>query len=340
MLGAFAYASWTGLAMGRSKHRDEFLAEHGWKEANIVTLAADASFRCYYRLELSGQSAVLMDAPPAHEDIRPFVAVAQYLLKLKLSAPRILGQDTNSGFLLIEDLGDEKFNTLLKTADKPNILYKRAIDVLCVLHKAEPPSWLSPYSHELLLAEVDLLVDWYWPTVTGTTIDSSTRTTYRNAWIEVFSAVKFGPPVTVLRDYHSDNLMWLPNRNGVAAVGLLDFQDALTGSPAYDLVSLLEDARRDVSGTLVENMIQRYVSATGTPWSSIERAYSVLGAQRNSKIIGIFSRLWRRDKKAAYLTLIPRVWRLLENNLTDPLLAPVRLWFDQHLPKYLRRKPQ
>ncbi len=326
--------------MDRSKRRDEFLAEHGWEKANIVPLAADASFRCYYRLELSGQSAVLMDAPPAHEDIGPFIAVAQYLLKLELSAPRILGQDTSSGLLLIEDLGDGKFNSLLETTDNPDLLYQRAVDVLCVLHKAEPPAWLSPYNHELLLAEVDLLIDWYWPTITGTTIDFSTRTAYHNAWIEVFSAVEFGPPVTVLRDYHSDNLMWLPNRNGVAAVGLLDFQDALAGSPAYDLVSLLEDARRDVSDTLVKNMIQRYVSATGTPWSYIGRAYSVLGAQRNSKIIGIFTRLWRRDEKAAYLTLIPRVWRLLENNLTDPLLAPVRLWFDQHLPKYLRQKPQ
>ena len=326
--------------MNRSKRRSQFLSKCGWNNAKTKVLAADASFRRYYRLELSGKRAVLMDAPPTHEDVRPFVAVAHHLLNLGLSAPNILWRDVTHGFLLMEDLGDDKFNKVLSAAENEEPFYERAIDVLCALHKAAPPAWLAPYDKALLLAEADLLIDWYWPAITGTAVTKSIRAAYNNAWAEVLSRVELGPSVTVLRDYHADNLMWLPNRHGTSAVGLLDFQDAVAGSPAYDMVSLLEDARRDVSTNLAEKMIRHYVSTRKIDASSFRSAYSVLGAQRNSKIIGIFTRLWKRDGKAPYLELIPRTWHTLERNLNQPILAPVRNWFDLYLPKHLRREPQ
>ena len=326
--------------MDRSKRRAQFLTKCGWNNAISKTLAADASFRRYYRLESCGERVVLMDAPPSQEDVRRFVAVAQHLLNLGLSAPKILGQDAVGGFLLIEDLGDKKFNDLLHTTDDEEPFYERAIDVLCALHEASPPAWLAPYDEKLLLTEADFLIDWYWPAVTGDSVSNPTREAYHNAWAEVISNVDLDPSVTVLRDYHADNLMWLPNRDGVAAIGLLDFQDALVGSPAYDIVSLLEDARRDVSDDLAEKMIKRYVRRRKLDSFSFRRAYSVLGAQRNSKIVGIFTRLWKRDGKATYLELIPRVWRLLEQDLNQPILAPVLVWFDQNLPKRLRIQPE
>ena len=278
-----------------------------------------------------------MDAPPAEEDVRPFVAVAHHLSNLGLSSPNIFGRDVVHGFLLMEDLGDDKFNKVLSAAENAEPFYERAIDVLCTLHEVAPPPWLAPYDATLLLAEADLLIDWYWPLVTGSPITKSIRTAYSGARVEALSEIELTPAVTVLRDYHADNLMWLPNRHGAAAVGLLDFQDAVAGSPAYDMVSLLEDARRDVSINLSERMIKRYINARGIDSSSFRRAYSVLGAQR---IIGIFTRLWKRDGKSPYLGLIPRVWLYLERNLDHPVLTPVRDWFDQYLPKHLRREPQ
>ena len=340
VIGVIDCASLIGPPMDRSKQCSEFLSKYKWNGATSKALAADASFRRYYRLALPGKCAVLMDAPPAHEDVRPFVAVAHHLSNLGLSAPNIFGLDVTHGFLLMEDLGDNKFNKVLSAAENVEPFYERAIDVLCALHEVAPPSWLAPYDVTLLLAEADLFIDWYWPSVTGNAITKSRRAAYREAWIEALSKIELDPVVTVLRDYHADNLMWLPNRHGTAAVGLLDFQDALAGSAAYDIVSLLEDARRDVSINLSEKMIRRYVNASRIDASSFRSAYSVLGAQRNSKIIGIFTRLWKRDGKAPYLALIPRVWRYLERNLEQPVLAPVQDWFDQYLPEYLRREPQ
>jgi len=340
VLGAVDYTSLIGPAMDRSTRRSQFLSNCGWTDATSKALAADASFRRYYRLELNGKCAILMDAPPAHEDVRPFVAVADHLSNVGLSAPNIFGQDITHGFLLMEDLGDDKFNKVLSTAENMEPFYERAIDVLCTLHEVTPPSWLAPYDATLLLTEVELLIDWYWPLVTGSAITKTIRAAYIEAWVETLSKIELSPAVTVLRDYHADNLMWLPDRRGTAAVGLLDFQDAVAGSPAYDMVSLLEDARREVPINLSERMIRRYINARNIDPSSYRTAYSVLGAQRNSKIIGIFTRLWKRDGKSLYLELIPRVWRYLEQNLDQPVLAPVRTWFDQYIPKYLRREPQ
>ena len=169
---------------------------------------------------------------------------------------------------------------------------------------------------------------------------ASARAAYHDAWRAVLPLAALGPPVTVLRDYHADNLMWLPKRSGHARVGLLDFQDALAGSPAYDLVSLLEDARREVSAALAGRMLARYLAAApGLDAQAFRAATAVLGGQRNAKIIGIFTRLARRDAKPAYLAMIPHVWRLLEGDLAHPALAGVRAWMDENVPRALRRAP-
>lgn len=314
----------------------EFLARSGWNGAEILPLAGDASFRRYFRVVKGAQTAVLMDAPPAHEDSRPFLAIAEYLNTLGFSAPRALGIDLEQGLVLLEDFGDARVNPLLEREPAlEQAIYERAIDLLAELHQA-PAGTVPPYDAAVLHREAGLLTEWYAPAV-GVDVDAAG---FAAAWDDVLAAVLAETarrPVLVLRDYHADNLMWLPGRPGVRALGLLDFQDGLAGHPAYDLVSLLQDARRDVSPALEETMIQRYVRAAGIADAEAFRAaYEVLGAQRNTKILGIFTRLWKRDGKGGYLPFQPRVWGCLERNLGHPALVPVRTWFDANLPPSAR----
>ncbi len=317
-----------------------FLDAEGWGSAARRPIAGDASFRRYERLTEGPRHALLMDAPPPQEDVDPFCAIARHLTAQGYSTPRIYAEDAAAGLLLIEDFGDRTFTRMLDAGADPTPLYAAAVDVLAELHRHAPPPGLAPYDEAAYLAEADLLIDWFLPAV-GETGASALRQSYHEAWRAVLGAAAYGRRVLVLRDYHADNLMWLPERTGVARVGLLDFQDALAGSPAYDLVSLLEDARRDVSTALVEAMTARYLTVRPEHDPRIFRAAcDVLGAQRNTKIVGIFTRLWKRDGKPGYLDLIPRVWRLLESDLARPALVPVRAWFDTHVPPALRRAPQ
>jgi aminoglycoside/choline kinase family phosphotransferase len=305
-------------------------------------LSADASFRRYFRVRQNGHSWIVMDAPPEHEHPAAFVRIAGCLEQLGLSVPHVLSADTGSGFLLLEDLGDRTYTRALATGEDETKLYTLAVDTLVALHKAwanstglEPP---PPYGEEELLREARLLIEWYWPQVMGGPCPEDTAEAFDSAWREVLGAARALPAVLVLRDYHVDNLMVLPGREGIAACGLLDFQDALLGSPAYDLVSLLRDARRDVPADLARVMFDRYLAARpDLDRASLEAAYWVLGAQRTSKVIGIFTRLWQRDGKPGYLRHLPRLWRLLEEELARPELEPVRQWYDRHLPTSLRQ---
>jgi len=311
-----------------------FLAAHGWAGADIRPLAGDASFRRYFRVaRADGATAVLMDAPPAQEDVGPFLAVAGHLIARGLRAPRPLAIDRRRGLLLLEDFGDDRVGPLLaREPGRERAIYERAVDILVRLAGRPAPDDLPPYDEEAMRREVALLPEWYAPAV-ETEVDEAG---YFEAWTKVWPAILAivaDSPVLVLRDYHADNLMVLAD----GGLGLLDFQDALAGHPAYDLVSLLQDARRDVAPALEQAMIERYAAAANVADPARFRAdYEILGAQRNAKILGIFTRLWKRDGKPHYLPLQPRVWSCLERNLAHPALAPVRAWFDANLPAAAR----
>lgn len=311
-----------------------FLARIGWQEASIAPLAGDASNRKYLRLVgPEGARAVLMDADPAlGEDVTRFAEIARHLSGLGLSAPAILAEDPGAGFLLLEDLGDALFSQVCRSdpGDEAR-LYAAAVDVLAHLGKAPLPKGVQPYDARALGREAALLTDWYMPHA-GCPPSPEARTDFLGL-VDDATAAFTAPDVLVLRDYHADNLIWLPDREGVAAVGLLDFQDALAGHPAYDLVSLIEDARRDTSADLRQTMTQRFAQATGTDADQLATAVAALGAQRNLKIVGIFARLAVRDGKPAYLDMIPRVWGHLMRDLSHPRLAPLAHWVAENVPE-------
>jgi hypothetical protein len=318
-------------------HAPEFLASCGWAGAEVLPLAGDASFRRYFRVVNGDRTAVLMDAPPPHEDPRPFVAVAEWLIKSGLSAPEILARDLDKGLLLLGDFGSARLReTVDSDPAREKELYELATDVLVQLHQHPPMQGLPPHGVAQWLEELKLFTDWYCPAV-GADVDIEA---YQRAWREVLEPVaKDGlGPVTVLRDYHAENIMLVEGRGGVAHLGLLDFQDALCGHPAYDLASVLEDARRDVPPAIERAMIDHYRGATGQG-DTLERAYWVLAAQRNTRILGVFTRLWKRDNKPHYRQFQPRMWGLLERDLAQPHLEPVCAWFDANIAPEHRREP-
>jgi len=312
-----------------------FLQSIGWGGAQIAPLAGDASFRRYFRVIDGARRAVLMDAPPPHEDPRPFLKIAAYLAENGLAAPAILGQDLDHGLVLLEDFGDARVRDWLDEhpADEEAI-YARAVALLADLHRL-PPADAPPYDRAAYDREVDLLTEWYCPAM-GLDVDIPG---YRVAWETILPLVEQddAPRVTVLRDYHAENIMLIEGRRASHDLGLLDFQDALIGHPAYDLVSLLQDARRDVSPELEAKMLGAY-KALARPGAGFDAAYAVLGAQRNAKIIGIFTRLWKRDGKPRYLSFLPRMWGLLERDLAHPALAPVAEWFAANIPDGVRAR--
>lgn len=309
---------------------EAFLSAAGWGGAAIEPLPGDASFRRYFRIRMAGQTAMLMDAPPPTEDPAPFLRAAKWLDAQGLRAPRILAEDAARGLVLLEDFGEARMREHLD--DHPGderAIYAAAIDTLVALHRAEPGPF-APYSLAEYLREAGLLVEWYCP-ARGLKVDTAG---YAAAWEEVLTPLlsRQQPGVAVLRDYHAENIMLL---GGLTDQGLLDFQDALVGHPAYDLVSLLQDARRDVSPELEAAMLDHYISKAA-PGADFAADYARLGAQRNAKIVGIFVRLWQRDGKPRYLDYVPRVWALLERDLAHPALAPVARWFDANIPADLR----
>jgi aminoglycoside/choline kinase family phosphotransferase len=321
-----------------------FLAAQGWDGGVPKLLAGDASFRRYYRLTDRGRSVVVMDAPPPHEAVGPFVDVAAALRRFGLSAPEIHAEDRENGFLLIEDFGDDTYTRLLAAGNDETALYALAIDTLIALHRRAAEQGvpeLPSYDEARLLGEAALLTDWYMPAVLGHPPAAAVRRAYLDLWRRLLPLARLPSSTLVLRDYHVDNLMLLRGREGVKACGLLDFQDAVIGPASYDVVSLIEDARRDVSVALQAAMTKRYLAAfPGLDAGAFRRSAAVLAAQRNCKIIGIFTRLAHRDGKPHYLGHIPRVWRLVEQDAREPVLAPLAAWLDRHLPPALRRVPK
>ena len=321
----------------------EFLSSRGWGQAKQAPLPGDASFRRYVRLHDGASQAMLMDAPPPKEDVRPFVRIAQHLVDLGYSAPHILSADIEAGLLLLEDLGDDTFTRLITRGEDEEDLYWLAVDLLIDLHgqgDAAIPSDLPVYDDDKLLTEALLLVDWYIPEMTGQIVSAPKREAYIKIWRDLFPTARAVPETMVLRDFHVDNLMRL-ERPGIAACGVLDFQDAVAGPITYDLMSLLEDARRDIDPLLVAGLKRRYLDAfPALSPVRFEASWRILAAQRHAKVIGIFTRLLRRDGKAVYLPHIPRVWRLLEQALEHPQLTPLKLWLNEMIPKSMRGVPK
>ncbi|MBT5432905.1 MAG: phosphotransferase [Alphaproteobacteria bacterium] len=315
-----------------------FLAKCGWQDAERWTLAGDASFRRYDRLEGPRGRAVLMDAPPPEEDIRPFVRVAQHLTSAGLAAPEIFGQDPEAGLLLLEDLGDDIYTRTLARGGDEEGLYVAAIEALAALHRGGIPGDLPPYDDDLLLFELSLLTDWFMP-LAGLALSDGGRRDFVALWRDLLPLAHLVPDGVVLRDYHADNLLWLPQRESHRRVGQLDFQDAVIGPVTYDIVSLLEDARRDVAPATVEAATARYLQAfPDIAPADFATSYAVMGAQRNLKIAGIFSRLLTRDGKPGYQDYMARVWGHIAHDLEHPALAPLAAWLDRWIPPAARKR--
>ncbi|MEX0342168.1 MAG: aminoglycoside phosphotransferase family protein [Erythrobacter sp.] len=310
-----------------------FLGDTEWGGAEIAPLVGDASFRRYFRLRMAGRSAMLMHAPPPHEDPGPFLHVAHWLDGNGLRAPHILAEDAAQGWVLIEDFGDQRMREWIDDhPESERDIYRKAIDTLVALHKL-PPGPFDPYDMTVYRREVDLFIEWYCPAM-GLEVDAGG---WADAWQKVLAPLleRQPPGVTVLRDYHAENIMLLDPAMAGGDQGLIDFQDALVGHPAYDLVSLLQDARRDVPEELEAAMLAHYV-AKADPGDEFAADYARLGAQRNAKIVGIFTRLWKRDGKARYLSMIPRVWAAMERDLAHEAMKPVAEWFAANIPQVIR----
>lgn len=355
----------------RREAMNTFLREASWGNAVSSPLPGDASTRHYIRLQRGDTGAMLMDQPqdaeapqcPPHAapnerkslgynavarlagaDCGRFVAVAEFLRSRKLSAPIVYAADIKNGFVLIEDLGDDLYANVLangRASEEPE-LYAAAIDALAQLHaEAAPPALgnhkpLYAYDETALLAETDLMTEWFIPLALRRAISEEEREEHRTLWRTALQPALAERAVFVHRDYHAQNLFWLPQRQGAARVGMIDFQDAVAGAPGYDLISLIEDARRDVSLELAEAMMQRYVklrqSADAAFDAEAYRAQAVVvAAQRNAKIAGIFSRLYMRDGKPRYLSYLPRVWNYLDRDLEHPALADLKRWYDRKI---------
>ncbi|MFZ0066904.1 MAG: tRNA (adenosine(37)-N6)-threonylcarbamoyltransferase complex ATPase subunit type 1 TsaE [Pseudolabrys sp.] len=340
-----------------------FLERSDFGRAERRRIQGDASTRSYERLNRDGATYILMnspkrpDGPPvrggkpysaiAHlaENVTPFVAMALALRGRGFSAPAIFAADRESGLLLIEDLGDE----LVVGGDPPAPIesrYEMATDLLAELHQEQLPevlpvepgvSYRLPrYDMDAFLIEVELLVDWYLPKL-ETRVSDAKRDTYRTLWRDALLPMTSGGQTWVLRDIHSPNLLWLPEREGTARVGLLDFQDAVIGPAAYDVASLLQDARVDIPEMMEIGLLSRYTRARRSADAAFDapafaRAYATLAAQRASKILGIFARLERRDHKPQYLRHLPRVWAYLQRSLAHPALAPLAAWYRVNVP--------
>jgi N-acetylmuramate 1-kinase len=356
------YGGFAARAERIAQMRD-FLDDAEFGEAIRVRMQGDASTRIFERLTMDGRSFVLMNAPRrpdgppvrdgkpysaiAHlaEDVIPYVALALGLRDIGLSAPEILQADLDLGLIVMEDFGNER----VVAGDPPAPIeerYAAAVDLLAALHRRELPDALPVtsdfnyrlprYDMDAFLIEAELLLDWYLVAANAEASDSARRA-FARLWQEALQAAIAAPPTWVLRDYHSPNLLWLPQHDDIARVGLLDFQDALIGPAAYDVASLLQDARVDVPETMEMALLSRYVRARLSNEPDFDTAgfgqvYATLAAQRATKVLGIFARLNRRDRKPHYLRHMPRLWNYLQRSLSHPALAALKAWYATNVP--------
>ncbi len=362
------------MSSERDAQKARFLADHGLGSARREPLAGDASTRSYERIEApDGARLILMDQPPVLEtpicppdatdaerlalgynaaarlaagSVAAFVTAAAWLRERGLSAPRITAFDASEGFAVLEDLGDGLFATLIARGEPETPLYEAAVDVQVRLHAEPPPAVLATegvawplLTYDALAFKVgtDTFLDW-WPKFAGLPpFETAAVAEWDALWGPVWVRGEAGASVFTHRDYHAQNLLWLPERTGPARVGLLDFQDALRAHPAWDLTHLLQDARRDVSPDLEAAMLGRYLGARrDLDRESFLADYRALAASNAARILGrVFARqaLLGRDQYKAFM---PRTWRYLERNLEDPALIGLKAWFQRHVPAEAR----
>ncbi|VDC23243.1 aminoglycoside phosphotransferase family protein [Pseudogemmobacter humi] len=316
----------------RAAEVEDFLAAAGWAAAERRALAGDASARSYQRLRMGGARAVLMDAPPGcGDDVGDFHRIGSYLAALGLSPPKTFAMDEARGLMLIEDLGEALFAVLIAEEPARELpLYLAAADALAVVQAAPAPAGLPDLSAAEWAESTLLAPEVYARAVTGAAPDARA---FRAAMEAALRAHADGPRVLILRDFHAENLLWLPEREGAARVGLLDFQLGQMGQPEYDLVSLLQDARRDVAPATEAAVLAHFAAARGMRAGDLAAPYAVLGALRALRIIGIFARLCVTVGKDRYLAFLPRVWGQLMRNLGNPALADLRAGVLEILPE-------
>lgn len=308
---------------------------------DLIPFAKDMSNRHYYRLHVDARSFVVMDAPFPEKPAQ-FVLMADYLTKQGIRVPKVLGFDEENGFVLLEDFGDKTFTRVIEAATeksdaiKESIekrLYHTATQVLQSLKNCPRPMVIEEYTTAKLLAEVEVFIDWYWPYAKGAQAPAIAKKPFMELWEDLFNALPRTPKTVVLRDFHVDNLMIVEKPLSIKTCGVLDFQDALWGSVVYDFVSLLEDARRDVSPDVVHHCSQQFLSAyPKEQHESLEIAAKVLGAGRHVKVIGVFTRYAIRQNNDSKCIHLPRLWRYLEQHFKDPLFAPIARWFAEYFP--------
>jgi N-acetylmuramate 1-kinase len=305
-----------------------FLARNGYGAARTEPLAQDASFRRYLRLSGGPRAAVVMDARPP-EDIRPFVRIAGHLAGIGMSVPEIYAVDEMQGLLLEEDFGDEQVSD-----------YSSAVDTLIAMQRAAPPAGLPAWDAATMAATaLATLFDWWWPAMFCAGAPNTARRDFAGA-LEAMLASVAGPVCFVHRDYFAGNLLWLPQRNGIRRIGVLDFQDAANGHPAYDLAALLQDARRDIPPVVAEHCMAQYLAARPElDPTQFRAAYAACAVQRHLRLVGQWVRLALRDRRPSYLAHGPRTWRLLEHAVREPVAAPLAAALDRWIPPDRRRNP-
>lgn len=353
-----------GARLTRARVIAQVLAKAGWADARRAFMMGDASSRAYERLTRpDGSSAILMIMPPRAPgpiirfgrpypaiaklamDIKPFIAIDEALRAEGFSAPQIYAADIVEGVAVLEDLGS---NAVVDSQGFMPERYAEAIAVLACLHTRSLPEFvpgpggesyrIPTYDFEAMLIEIEQMLDWFAPHIAKVTPSSSSRATFLSLWRKVLDEVILPHPTWVLRDFHSPNLIWKASRLGVRRIGMVDFQDCVLGHPAYDVAALLQDARTTIPEADELRLLTHYArlrreADPGFDMSAFARAYAILGAQRNTKILGIFARLDKRDHKPAYLAHLPRISRYLNKDLAHPVLADIRTWYEVNLPQ-------
>ena len=313
----------------------QFISSHFQQSAeSLESMLGDAGLRSYYRLISGGKSYIVMDCPPTYCDVQQFIDIASYLKNKGFSTPEIIGQDSDQGFLILEDFGtlsvkDYLLSGLDQSELKRKQIYHLIIDLLVSLQEQEVPSTLVEFDNELLILELGVFVDWYIPYAYNRKLGVHEFEEFIDIWQHILAEQVSMPNSIVLRDYHVENMMYLEQRESIRQLGLLDFQDAIFGSPVYDLVSVLEDARLEISRDEALQYAEYFAQKKKIGIESLLRNYHILGAQRNSRILGVFVRKANRDGDDSYLKYIPRVLKYLEYDLSYFMLEPLRHWLEK-----------